>query len=775
MKDYSCQNISSKRHNAQIATPDWAKDFPVARFASAETKRTKDAPPGFEVRSLADFFNVIRTDTEGKKIVRAGKGEKVDYLPAWSLTQKPEPGTGSNEGTPNGLFQLDFDHVKDPNKLKSDLATIPGILFAAISASGGGVFALMYAPDHDAGVWIADAITNEMRQRGNQFGATKTKATKNGAAKQDEGNGKDAKELDEGERDKRCDKPHYLRYESYDAAPYIAPTFGAIAPDYAHALERSNARRAFVVWTNQSAPDYESAATAIFAASLCGNVASEYGGKAFTAACDVQILGKSGCCKTEGRTKPLRALARQYEVEQAGGLRTTDAALYDQFIMAAFDIERDDKGKIKDLKRKPIANKLACILDESGDTERSRAGNGNKAQQNLIRRTAYDGDMNIGATAEQQTKYNFKLPATIPARLVTYRICTPNQIAGKNFDDEAEGGNARRVLYAKMTTDNEAPIFDAVEAMKAKGRRMLSPFSEHELNDISKNLDRDCNGIVPKAFKAELEGETRIAYQAARLAFMRAGIDVESCLDTCIFNTCAWLCALRNACAPEKAHDQITANEIDTACALFLNSFALVKELRSEGAQTLISKARTDSERQDLIIKWLEGKEKRGAYRKDVIRKWGREVIAVVEDMLKNGILREVEVRTQKSTNMRWELTPDGEQEEAAETYAKKQESKRPKSKHKPSVFDGNTGAPMAERLTAYLKKLYDLGEVDHTHNDDSLRKIAGKIRANADFMQDEAACFEWFRDLVFSPDFDTSRKNPYTEKDVERLWRPLP
>ena len=747
MIESTCQNIWHKTQSAAI--PAWAESISIARFQRI-TQRTS-----FDTLALADFFKAVQTDDDGKREVRAHPDKtqlKVDHLPAWALTQIPEQGAGTLEGKPNGLFQLDFDHAEQPERLKADLVTIPGILFAALSARGKGVFALMYAPDHNAGVWVADAIADELKGRGHRF-----------------------------ERDKRCDAPNYVRFESYDAAPFIAPTllsYETLIRDYSKALERSHARKAFEVWTNQNAPDYESAATAIFAASLCANVASAYGGNTYPAKCDVQILAKSGSCKTEGRTKPLRKLARFYGVDQAGGLRTTDAAFYDQFIKAAFAIECDDKGKIKGLTPKKSPDKLACILDESGDTERSRAGNSNKAQQNLIRRIAcYDGEINIGATAEQQRQYNWKLPATIDACLVMYRICTPNQLAGKNFDDEAEGGNARRVLYAKMTNDTERPILDAVKAQEEKARRILSPYSDSVLQEISENLRRECAGDKPKVFMANFEGETRTAYQCARIAFMRAGIDVESCLDTCIFNTCAWLCALRNACNPDKAHDQITANEIDTACALFLNSFALVNELRSEGAEKLLVTARTNTERQNLILKMFEGGKAlwKGNAKRYIKQHFGSEVIAVADDMLKNGILREVVETSEKGNrNTLWELTPDGEQEKAAAEYAKAHESRRTKQKSQ-SVFDGNTGKPLAERLNAYLKSLYDVGKIDHTHNDDTLRSIAGKIRGNPDFMKDESACFEWFRDLVLSPDFDTSRSNPYTDKDVERLWRPLP
>ena len=267
--------------------PQWLCDFRVIRFDRASRRDTR------KKCKLSDFVKGLVTTKKA--------GLAKDELPAWSLCND----TGTETGKPNGLLQLDFDHAEEPQAIKCLLAKYPGILLAAVSASGKGAFALIYAPDRDGGLYAARHIAAYLKAAGQKF-----------------------------DFDESTLKPCQLRFESYDPKPYIAPTCTALAPDYDTALTRSGARAAFEVWTNgrpTRGDDYEAAVTAIFAASLIARVQVQYGltDKPFKGGCDVQIIGKSGNAKTQGRIQPLRALAGQYEVVCVGGLRTTDAAMYE--------------------------------------------------------------------------------------------------------------------------------------------------------------------------------------------------------------------------------------------------------------------------------------------------------------------------------------------------------------------------------------------------------------------------------------------------------------
>ena len=668
-------------------------DFKAVRFERASRRQLKDA------LRLSDFVRSMMT--------RKKDGVTKDALPAWSLCND----TGTDGGKENGLLQLDFDHAEDPEGIKRLLAAYPGVLLAAVSASGKGVFALIYAPDHNAGVYAARHIAAYLRSHGLKF------------------------DLDES-----VFKPCQLRFEPYDPKPIISERLAAIAPDYDSALTRSGAKDAFEIWTNGSrcqGDDYEAAVTAIFCAALCSKVQSRYGlnDKPFRGGCDVQIIGESGGAKTYGRIKPLRNVAKVHGVRLAGGLRATDAAAYDDFIEAACVITTDEKGRAIEITLKPEPDKIAYIVDESGDTETSRAGNSTKAQQNLIRRIAcFDGEINAGYTAQQRKLYNGLLPAVLPVRLVQYRATTPNQLRNVDFADQQAGGNGRRTLYASQKPVQKT--FLASDDLRQKSARILTHDAEQRLDNLTQAIAHlyGCGDYVTFDADADATGTAR---QAAKIAFERAKIP-EEYADTILYNTALYVACLRCALDYMTARDStfdgraaipapiITGNDLETATAIALNSFRVVSYLTAQSAADRLADARTDTEKTRLILDYIAGKKSGDVARGNLARYFGRDVLAAVDAMCAEGVLTEtIKVNTEgKNPNAYYSITPDGEQAAAAAVYAAKKTARAPRTRPRDcgSVWDGTAHGTRYDqasvedkeaRVLNYIKQF----EADHPLN----------------------------------------------------------
>lgn len=650
----------------------WSEGITVYRFDNKDRRDTRTQ------KTLRDFFNAVQRPKLTREDDRPAEPTKKDKLPAWALCND----TGDGSGTPNGLMQIDFDRLDgDPEEFKQVLVSrYPGILFAALSASGKNVFALIYAPDHDGGIYAADHIAAFMHSYGFRF-----------------------------DRDTSCDKQCQLRFEPYDPSPYIAPTFEAIAPDYSTALLRSPARNAFRIWANGEelrADDYEAALTAICTAALCVHVQSDYGlGQKFPGACDVQILGESGCAKTYGRIKPLRKIARESNVRDIAGLRTTDSSCYDEFLEAACNLMTDEKGRVFVNTVRDYPKPTSYIVDESGDTDKSNQGNQHKTQQNLIRRIApFDGEIAIGRTSTLKREFGDNVPNTVPVRLIQYRVTTPNQLNGIDFNDLQAGGNGRRTLYAMAQPPKNN--FLACDDLAEKRRRILNERAEMQLSELCYWLRHEF-GDENKPYTFEACG-CDVARQAAKLAFQRAKIP-ETYADTCLYNTALFLAVLRCGLAlgdggdPERFDDRIRACDLETATAICLNSFSVVRALTARSAAERLAVARTESEKVRLVIEYISGRKNKEIARGNLIRRFGRDVIDVVSNLCAEGVLREVtrvNKETGKNPNTYFQITPEGEEGTAAKEYAEKQARRAPKTRRRddrPADQSGGAAKEYAE------------------------------------------------------------------------------
>lgn len=743
--------------------PAWTHDFIVTRFDAVDMRNT--------ARSMrfSDFARAVSNPE--KALTRANPLERWNenikslgyeqrkqikpYLPAWSLTSAR--GTDASAGT--GLCQLDFDGVEDPHRLKKELATVTGVIFAALSASGAGVFAMLYAPDFDGGVFVGRQIFAEMRRRGIKI----------------------------EKLDPRCEHIGQLRFESYDPAPFVAPVCEPIAPNYSDVSLLDDIRGATEIWRADE-PDFESAATAIAATAIAARARVRYGlpgrERTFFGGCDVQIITESGGCKTQGGVMILRKVASQAGAREVGGLRATDAAFYEAFIDAAYQKTFDDKGKMSAITQKAYPETCVSILDESGDTEGSRAGNGNKAQANLIRRIAcFDQQINMGSTLELQKRYGaVPVPATVPCRLVQYRATTPGQLDNQDIRAALDGGNGRRTIYAESRA--VASHFDAADDLDDKFSRIPTDAAQEKLSRLTDCLmglfPADAENGEPAVFTASWD-DIRTSRQAAKWAFMRANVP-ENIADTLIYNTALWIAVTRcglealngDPFAPVRPPAVITARDIQAATAIALNSWAVAQRLTARSAAARLATARTESEKTQLVIEYISGRPGRRIARGNLTRKFGRDVLEVLEGLCAEGVLR-VSVVTNaegKNPNTYFEITPDGETQAAADAYAARTGvAKRDTAAVKKGV---TARVSTAERCDRYLEEVTRAGVTPDScgGNDNFLRSLAGKLKSNADLMADAAGVEAWFSGQVTSGAFDEAGRKAYTQKDARRLFR---
>ena len=729
---------NSTQETQKFCMPSWASSYPATRFDGVGNRQKP------RKLTLADFIKALMTDSPLKRKVRQGQGNDEDKkkLPAWALTND----TGEKVGVNSGLVQLDFDHTEDAERLKRELATIPGVIFAAKSARGN-VFALLHADDFQAGIDIGDRIAAEMYRRGCRFSS----------------------EDGEGKLDPKCKRPFQLRIESFDDAPYIARTDAPIAPIYSPDM-LSGIREATEIW-REDAADYESAATAIAATAIAARARVRYGlpGKerTFYGGCDVQVIAESGACKTWGSIMILRKVADQVHAEEVGGLRSTDAAFYEALVEAANDKEYDEKGQLIGFRPLPYPKTLVSILDESGDLETSRAGNGNKAQQNLIRRIAcFDTQINIGCTLEMKKRCGkAKIPKTVPCRLVQYRATTPNQLDRQDIAGAMEGGNGRRTIYAEAR-----PIerhFLAEENLSDKFSRIPTQSAQEKLEKLTGYLNEmfpaDAEDGQPVVFTATW-ADIRTARQAAQFACERAELP-EQYADTLIYNTALWIAVLRCGLAryrdmevwPYEQHEgmselpamphEITADDIYAATAIALNSWAVARKMTARGAAAKMAAARTDTEKRHLIMDCISGSPRGRVARGNLIRKFkfGRDVMATIDDLCTEGIIKPVIVTNAegKNPNTYYELTPEGDEASAAAEYARKVEARAPKSrpkdqkdglstlagKYKRAKTDAEREKVFDNYVNAFFEDHQNTRDNIEGQRDDDLYTLAGQLQ----------------------------------------------
>ena len=191
--DSSIRDTVSGVNDFYQGLPLWLRDFWCERYDNHRKKRStdEDRRQNAYARNLADYAACCLGDSPLKKMVRTAKARAAEAeargdteaakaetakakaaklgLHAFTLCQFTDP---NGKQKPNGLLLMDFDGIENgeaASRLKADLAHLPGVVFAALSVSGRGVFGLIYAPERDFGVYAARQYADALRLYGHRF------------------------------------------------------------------------------------------------------------------------------------------------------------------------------------------------------------------------------------------------------------------------------------------------------------------------------------------------------------------------------------------------------------------------------------------------------------------------------------------------------------------------------------------------------------------------------------------------------------------------------
>ena len=121
-----------------------------------------------DFKELEDLYQATRKDSPDKRATREAHSKEArdaskKRLPCWYLGGTMNGPCCAENAHPAGILQIDVDDTDRPQEIKSRLAGIDCVAFAAVSASGRGVYALMRVPvgiqrDPDAQKAILDLI-----------------------------------------------------------------------------------------------------------------------------------------------------------------------------------------------------------------------------------------------------------------------------------------------------------------------------------------------------------------------------------------------------------------------------------------------------------------------------------------------------------------------------------------------------------------------------------------------------------------------------------------
>ena len=140
----------------------------------------------------------------------------------------------------------------------------------------------------------------------------------------------------------------------------------------------------------------------------------------------------------------------------------------------------------------------------------------------------------------------------------------------------------------------------------------------------------------------------------------------------------------------------------------------------------------------------------------------------MLDGLCEEGILSYT-IETKGSQSRLWySVTPEDDVEAAKANYAGfKQRKAQPRGAAKGKLTT-------AERCDRYRNTLVENKITTEScgGNDNYLRTLAGKLKANNDLMSDASGVERWFMDLVISGAFNEPGHKPYTLKDAQRLFR---
>ena len=405
-----------------------------------------------DFKELEDLYQATRKDTPDKRATREAPNKDArdalkERLPCWYLGGTMNGHCCSANAQPAGILQIDVDDTDRQQEIKSRLAEIDSVAFAAVSASGRGVYALMRVPvsiqeSQNAQKGILDLLDAALlydRRGGEHI-------------------------------DYACVDLARKRFESFDPDPLYRPDAPEYDPDF-----RAMCKRAFDAsgiasiardMCGEATPGGASTAVALAALAIRarGQVKGRvFGTNFYPTRFQGVIIGDSGTGKSSRIKDPLVELAVHLgaEIIQPESHRALELAIVESCTQKSCAIGEDGKPD----KNRPIWTQIddyrpvLAVYDEAGAEQEARGKVDYKRKMESVRRQAFD------AAFIASKSINTPLP-TFPLKCsyTDIRISTPKAWAFAMHGVDATAGDARRVLEFWLDS-REAPSGARIQSL----------------------------------------------------------------------------------------------------------------------------------------------------------------------------------------------------------------------------------------------------------------------------------------------------------------------
>jgi hypothetical protein len=531
--------------------------FPVTRFSSCQRRDTA------EPKTLADYLREVTGN-------RTLPGDKT-RAPAWALCND----TGTNDGTPNGLIQLDFDHVTDVPGLRRALAEYGGFIAVVRTFSGAGIVALGYVGKRiasDTGAvkrLVYVPLKSYLRVLGFDDGLHYT-------------------------LDPACAKPCQLRFESRDSEAWISGALCRLCadPEDSAALDTHP-----VAWLAEALRPGDGASPAGIAGALaCVSMAADLrsrmaaGASAYAARAFCVVIGAPGSRKTtllEAVQDTARALGVTVsDPKNAPTLREHIMACGCDEVIEAAPIGKKQAVKLVERADRPADPLIVCI-DEAGQRLRTRVQDESCGSMAAMLRQCNGDRITLEGTVKQEKKGSYRVPAHVSALLAT----TPAQWAEYVGAAGQQNGETRRMI--ELWQDSEArdmfagappaPDIDTALEMLRKLREMGELWSD---SDAVFEPSQDARG----------------AFRSAVAWLVGQGLDEPSAhsLVMCYSTLCAGLRASMDG------RTVITAADLGAAMCILRRVLNARSRLAAECERAEAASYKPDGAVWGEILAWIE-------------------------------------------------------------------------------------------------------------------------------------------------------------------------
>lgn len=488
------------------------------------------------------------------------------HAPAWALCND----TGTSDGKPNGLVQLDFDHVTDVPGLRGALAGYGGFLAIIRTFSGNGLVALGYTGARiaaDTGAvkrLIYAPLRVYLRSCGYDDGVHYT-------------------------LDPACAKPCQLRFESRDPDLWTAPALCRLCAD----PEEDGPLLAHPIsWLAEAfRPDDSVAPAGLAAALACVSMAADLrsrmaaGSSAYAARAFCVVIGAPGSCKTT-------LLDAVQDTARALGVTVSDPknapTLREHILACGCDevVEQQPTGKRQTVRlverTDRAADPLIVCIDEAGQRLRTRVQDESCGSMAAMLRQCNGDRITLEGTVKQEKKGSYRVPAHVSAILAT----TPAQwaeyvgIAGQQNGEQRrmielwQDSEQRDMFAGAMAAPDSETIMELLRKLQAVGEIWADNGVIFEPEEPARAAFRAAVAWLAGYGVDEASAHSLVMCYTTLCAGLRASLDGHAALTTEDLGAC--LCVLRRVM---EARSRLTAECERAQAAIYKPEGAVWSEI----------------------------------------------------------------------------------------------------------------------------------------------------------------------------------------------------